>query len=140
MSNFLGYLLSFNGTKLSNKYISFQSFKVSPDQRLEIEAYRDANSLLHRVTSSNFKTKIEFTTRGSITLSEKIDMFNEINQGLANKIQKSYNIEYWNDDTSSYENGLFYMPNVAYTIKKITEDGSDSNIIYEPIRIAFIEY
>lgn len=140
MSNFLGYLLSFNGTKLSNKYISFKSFKVSPDQRLEIEAYRDANSLLHRVTSSNFKTKIEFTTRGSITLSEKIDMFNEINQGLANKIQKSYNIEYWNDDTSSYKNGLFYMPNVEYTIKKITEDGSDSNIIYEPIRIAFIEY
>ena len=67
-------------------------------------------------------------------------MFNEINQGLANKIQKSYNIEYWNDDTSSDENGLFYMPNVEYTIKKITEDGSDSNIIYEPIRIAFIEY
>lgn len=136
MSSFLGYLLSFNGSQLDNKYISLKSFKVSPNQRLEIEAYRDANSLLHRVTSQNYKSKIEFTTIGNISLSDKDAMFNTINNGLINSIQKSYNVTYWNDDTSSYKQGVFYMPNIEYTIKKISND----DIIYEPIRIAFIEY
>lgn len=136
MSNFQGYLLSFNGANLNNKYISLKSFKVTPNQRLEIEAYRDANSLLHRITSSNFKTKIDFTTVAGLTLSDKEDMFNTINTGLINSNQKSYNIVYWNDDTSSYRQGIFYMPNVEYTIRRI----SDTYIIYEPIRIAFIEY
>ena len=136
MSNFQGYLLSFNGANLNNKYISLKSFKVTPNQRLEIEAYRDANSLLHRVTSPNFKTKIDFTTVAGLTLSDKEDMFNRINTGLINSNQKSYNVVYWNDDTSSYRQGIFYMPNVEYTIRRI----SDTDIIYEPIRIAFIEY
>lgn len=136
MSNFQGYLLSFNDANLNNKYISLKSFKVTPNQRLEIEAYRDANSLLHRVTSPNFKTKIDFTTVAGLTLSDKEDMFNTINTGLINSNQKSYNIVYWNDDTSSYRQGIFYMPNVEYTIRRI----SDTDIIYEPIRIAFIEY
>ena len=136
MSNFQGYLLSFNGANLNNKYISLKSFKVTPNQRLEIEAYRDANFLLHRVTSPNFKTKIDFTTVAGLTLSDKEDMFNRINTGLINSNQKSYNVVYWNDDTSSYRQGIFYMPNVEYTIRRI----SDTDIIYEPIRIAFIEY
>ena len=136
MSNFQGYLLSFNGANLNNKYISLKSFKVTPNQRLEIEAYRDANSLLHRVTSPNFKTKIDFTTVAGLTLSDKEDMCNTINTGLINSNQKSYNVVYWNDDTSSYRQGIFYMPNVEYTIRRI----SDTDIIYEPIRIAFIEY
>lgn len=136
MSNFQGYLLSFNGANLNNKYISLKSFKVTPNQRLEIEAYRDADSLLHRVTSPNFKTKIDFTTVAGLTLSDKEDMFNTINTGLINSNKKSYNIVYWNDDTSSYRQGKFYMPNVEYPIRRI----SDTDIIYEPIRIAFIEY
>ena len=91
---------------------------------------------MHRVTSPNFKTKIDFTTVAGLTLSDKEDMFNTINTGLINSNQKSYNIVYWNDDTSSYGQGTFYMPNVEYTIRRI----SDNDIIYEPIRIAFIEY
>lgn len=136
MSNFQGYLLSFNGANLNNKYISLKSFKVTPNQRLELAAYRDANFLLHRVTSPNFKTKIDFTTVAGLTISDKEDMFNTINTGLINSIQKSYNVVYWNDDTSSYRQGKFYMPNVEYNIRRI----SDTDIIYEPIRIAFIEY
>lgn len=140
MSEFLGYLLKFGDTKLPNKYISYQSFKVSPDQRLEIEAYRDANSLLHRVTSTNFKSKIEFNTLGNLNLKDKEDIFAIISKGLVNDTQKKYYIEYWNDDRNSYRTGYFYTPNIEYTIRTITEDGTNSNIIYEPIRIAFIEY
>lgn len=136
MSNFLGYLLSFNGNHLNNSYISIQSFKVYPDQRIEIDAYRDANNLLHRITSTNFKTKIEFNSRGNMRLDEKKDMFNTIRKGLINETQKSYKVTYWNDDISEYKTGIFYMPNVEYTIKRI----SSNDILYEPIRIAFIEY
>ena len=144
MSNFRGYLLKFGDVEFPNKYIAYESFKSYPNQRLEVEAYRDANSLLHRVTSKNYKTKLEFNTRGSITLAEKEEIFNVINNGLVSggTIERKYKLEYWNDEISDYsgKDDTFYMPDIEFTIKTITEDKENSNIIYSPIRIAFIQY
>lgn len=142
MSNFRGYLLKFGIKQLENKYIEYKSYKVTPDQRLEIEAFRDANSLLHRVTSPHYKTKIEFNTRGNMSGEEKVALFNEMKNGLVNEQQRKYNIQYWDMEKEKYitsETG-FYMPDIQFTIKKITDDGENSKIVYEPIRIAFIEY
>lgn len=147
MSNFRGYLIQFinssNVTKnLSNKYISLKSYKTYPNQRLEIQAYRDANALLHRVTSPHYKTKIEFQTLGNLNLYQKEDLFSEINHGLVDRQKRTYKLRYWNDEEGNYKTSStnFYMPDVEFTIKKITEYEDNSNIIYEPIRIAFIEY
>lgn len=142
MSNFRGYLLSFGGTPLSNEYIAYKTYKTTPDQRLEIEAFRDADSLLHRVTSPNYKTKIEFNTRGNLSGEEKTALFNEINKGLIDSKQRKYNLEYWDMDAEEYKSAEhgFYMPNIEFTIKRIIDDGMNSKIFYEPIRIAFIEY
>lgn len=142
MSNFRGYLLKFGTKQLLNKYIEYKSYKVTPDQRLEIEAFRDANYLLHRVTSPNYKTKIEFNTRGNMSGEEKVALFNEMKNGLVNEQQRKYNIQYWDMEKEQYITSAtgFYMPDIQFTIKKITDDGENSKIVYEPIRIAFIEY
>lgn len=141
---FEGYLLKFGDQQLENRFIAYENYKVTPDQRLEVEAYRDANGLLHRITAPQTKTKIEFNTRSGINLNEKIQMFNQINKGLVNeptsRHQRKYSINYWDDENNIYKSGIFYMPDVEYTIRVILEDGINSNIIYNPIRIAFIEY
>lgn len=135
---FLGYLMKFGQTLFPNRYLIPSSYKVTPYQRLEQDSYRDASGLLHRETLSSYKTKIDFTTRTNIKLQDKINMFNVFNNGLLNSRERKYHIEYWNDETSSYCFGDFYMPDVEYTIKKINESTND--LIYDSIRIAFIEY
>lgn len=136
---FQGYLLAFNGYQLDNKYISFKSYKVHPNQRLEIKAFRDANGLLHRVTVPHYKTKIEIETIGGLNNEKKQTIFNTINyegRSSEDRVQRRYSITYWNDENNNYETGVFYMTDPEITIRRVT----DKDIIYEPIKLTFIQY
>lgn len=135
---FQGYLLKFGSGVFPNKYLVPSSYKTTPYQRLELDSYRDANALLHRETIGNYKTKIDFNTKANLKEQDKVNMFNIFSSGLVNQRERKYYIEYWNDETHSYKQGYFYMPDLEYTIKKIDE--KNNTLIYDSIRIAFIEY
>ena len=47
-------------------------------------------------------------------------------------------IEYWNDETNSYQKGKVYVPDITYEPYMVYRERKD--ILYNPIRIAFIEY
>ena len=117
-SSFQGWFLKFGGSVLPNKFLAYDDYSATPNQRTEVEAYRDLNNLLHRDTSPNFKTKIDFNTR------------------LVNRAQRKYNVTYWDDEQNTYRTGVFYMPDIEY--KPIRVVGN--NILYNKIRIALIEY
>ena len=53
---FEGWLIKFGSTALPNNYL--EKYKETPNQRLELDAYRDVAALLHRETSPNYKSKI----------------------------------------------------------------------------------
>lgn len=141
---FEGYLLSFNGAIFPNKYLTLSSYNITPNQRLEAEAYRDANGLTHRETLAAYKSKIEFSTKPNLKQSDKEDMFNIFSNGLVSSRERKYSVTYWNFETDNYSTGTFYMPDVEYTIKRIEAkivSGQEQHILYyDPIRIAFIEY
>ena len=92
------YLLKFGNTELPNKYITSDGYVDTPNQRTELEAYRDANILLHRVTSPNFKTTIMFTTC-PMSLSDK--------KKFQNIIFQNPNVE----DEIYYKNYLIFSLN-----------------------------
>lgn len=48
---FEGWLIKFGGVILPNKFILADGWNSTPNQRIDIKAYRDANVLLHRETS-----------------------------------------------------------------------------------------
>lgn len=137
MSNFKGYFLKFGDTIFPHKYLA-QGNESTPFQRTELEAYRDANILLHRVTSPNHKSTLKITTIPGITLEEKIEIEEVMNRGLLDSIQRKYRVEYWNDDigVNSYCIGDFYIPNPTFNRQKIT----DNTIIYDSLTYEFIEY
>lgn len=58
MGNFEGWLIKFGNQIMPNGYLVTEGWKATPNQRVELDAYRDGNNLLHRETSENFKTKI----------------------------------------------------------------------------------
>lgn len=136
-SSFDGWLLKFGSKVVPNKYLAYDDYTATPNQRTEVEAYRDLNNLLHRDTSPNFKTKIDFNTR-PLYLAEKIDLQSTFASGLVNRSQRKYNVTYWDDEQNTYRTGVFYMPDVDYKIINVDEE--TRNILYNKMRFALIEY
>ena len=60
---FEGWLIKFGNVQLPNSYLLADGWESTPNQRIEIKAWRDANVLLHRDTSSNFKTSLKLNIR-----------------------------------------------------------------------------
>ncbi len=137
---FSGWLIKFGDVILPNSFILADGWESTPNQRVEIDAYRDANVLLHRETSENFKTSITLNIR-AMNL-EEMTAFKAV-IGLAtldinSKKQRKLMVTYWNDEELDYKTATMYMPDVTYTIH--TVDEVERDIEYNGFTIELIEY
>lgn len=140
-TNWRGYF--FKATKTGQifpkKYIQFDSFKQTPNQREEIKAYRDDNSRqLFRFTADGMKTVGNFKTPKHLHLEDKIKIQNFfVNaEELGDRKERKIHLEYWNEEDNNYTTGWFYRPNLEFSINHITDD----DIIYNEQQIDLIEY
>lgn len=130
------YLIKINSaTELPMTYMQAQTYVVTPQQRLEISAERDVTGVLHRNTAAHTPTKIEFKTP-YLTNTQLASLVSLLTNGYTNALEKKIPLQYYDPITDSYLTGNFYVPDIALTIHKI----NSTTIIYEPVRIAFIEY
>ena len=139
MSNFNGWLIKFGERVMPNEFLVVEGWKATPNQRTEIDAYRDGNNLLHRETSENYKTKIVMSV-ADLELAEKIRFLEIINAGMTNARERKVNVTYWNDETNQYVTSPtgFYIPDIEWVIERIDED--NLNIHYKKFTITLIEY
>lgn len=140
MQEFGGWLIKFGDVVLPNSFLLADGWESTPNQRVEIDAYRDANILLHRETSPNFKTKLTLNIR-EMNLEERRAWNNII--GLAElpqteKNQRRIRCTYWNDETLEYSAGIFYMSDTTYSIHTLSEQESD--IDYNDFKVTLVEY
>lgn len=135
-TNFEGWLLKFGDTILPNRFLKFDSYAVTPNQRTELEAYRDDYTQeLFRTTSEGLKTKIEANTP-VMWLEKKIEFQNYIRNGLEDVLQRKYSVTYWNDETNEYASGSFYIPDTQFSIYTIR----NNSILYNSFKLTLIEY
>lgn len=139
---FRGYLIKavLSNEVLPLQFIEWESYSSTPNQREEIKAYRDDNTRdLTRVTAEGKKSVIEFKLR-SLWLPEKILFQDWLQAGIENTQeaheQVKIELEFWDDENNVYKTGVFYVPNIQYSITRITDD----NIKYKETSIKFIEY
>ncbi|GLC79245.1 DUF6711 family protein [Lacrimispora brassicae] len=133
---FQGWLVRFGNTVLPNSYL--EKYDETPNQRLELDAYREsATAGLRRTTSPYFKSKIEIPIR-KLYYGEKIVLKAIVDSGITNAVERKVNIIYWNSEIMDYASGEFYMPDIKYTISHI--DRNRLNMVYEPFTITLIEY
>lgn len=128
-----GYLLKVGGKQIPNKFIQLSTYSITPNQRMESSAERDTTGMLHRETCEHTATKIEFNTpyiRG-VEVAELNTLLD-----IAGDHQRNVTVEYFDPETQSYKNADCYMPDVQYSI--YSEVNND--LLYSPIRYAFIEY
>lgn len=137
---FEGWLIKFGGVILPNKFILADGWNSTPNQRIDIKAYRDANVLLHRETSKNYKTSLRLNI-GGMNLKEREALDRVI--GLAtletnNRNQRKLSVTYWNDEELAYKHAQMYMTDTEYSIH--TVDETDCDIEYNSFTIELIEY
>lgn len=132
---FNGYLISVGGTPLPMKYIKYEGYTITPNQRMESEAKRSITGELYRTTVEHTSSKIEFNTP-YMTNDDMDDMMSIFRGAWISTDERKLSLEYYDMETNSYKSGYFYMPDIKFQISKI--DGN--TIIYKETRIAFIEY
>lgn len=131
--------LKTNGSwvEFSAKYIKAESYKVTPDQRMESDATRSADGYLKRTTVPHVATKIDFTTT-NLTNTDVRQISNMFSAAFIDSLQRKVEIRYYHPETDNYDTGIFYVPDIDYEINRI--DVSKKVVHYNPIRYALIEY
>lgn len=132
--SFAGYLLKVNGTILPTKFIKLATYDVTPNQRIETSADRSAGGVLVRDTVSHTPSKIEFQTPHMYE-DDVQTLMGILSIGTGN-LQRDVSLQYFCPDTQSYQSGTFYVPDTKFSIYRI----DNGRLVYQPIRIAFIEY
>ena len=126
-----------NYIELPTQYIKLDSYKVTPDQRMEADANRATSGVLVRNTVSHTATKIEFETP-PIDNTELASLMTLINNAMTNALQRNVTLRYYQTLTNSYKEGNFYVPDIETPIYRI--ELNPPVVHYDSIRFAFIEY
>ena len=123
---------------LPYKYMKAESYKVTPNQRMESSAKRATTGYLSRTTCSHTASKIEFETPSAMSNKDIAQLNTMFHNAFTSVIQKNITIRYYDPETDSYKEADCYMPDVDYDIMRV--DTNDNAIVYNSVRYAFIEY
>ena len=124
-------------TEIPLTFMRAETYKVTPQQRLEWSAERDVTGVLHRETVQNMPPKIEFNT--PIMTNSMIKQLNTIFQSAyTNVAERKLTVEYYDPESDSYKRHECYMPDVDYVPLKV--DSAKRVIWYNETRYALIGY
>lgn len=131
-----GYLVKVGNYIIPNSFINLDSFEIVPDQRQDIDPYRDSNGKLHRKVVSNKPSAIRFST----VMLHRVEQV-ALRTGIKNNTsaaERKASVTYYNPDTDSYDTRDMYFPDVSYTINRV--DDVNMDIVYNPINYELIGY
>lgn len=141
--SFSGYLIKLKGVgggsdeNLSMKYMSAESYQITPNQRMEAKANRAVTGVLQRTTVSHTATKIEFETPPCTNLTA-VALNTLLQNHFTDNPARKISIEYYDPETDTYKTADCYMPDAQYKISRV--DTTLNIVYYDKIRFAFIEY
>lgn len=128
-------LISFGKYNIPMKFIKYDTYIITPNIRLDLDSYRDADGILHRNALKHTTTKIEFDTP-ALHEEDMDELMKNIRSQYKNYNEKSAICTYYDPENGIYKSGEFYMPDFKFHIYSI----ANGAIIYRPLRLAFIEY
>jgi hypothetical protein len=130
------YLIKVGSSIIPNTYIVEDTYKCTPDQRQDVDSYRDLNQDLHRNVAEHYKSIVVFETRACLSETRLRTLINLIHSNFLSERERKVHLEYFNTDTGNYSSGDFYWVQPEYQIMKIDHN----EIFYNSMEIKFIEY
>lgn len=139
LHDFQGWLLKVGSgmTLVPTEMIKAETYKVSPNQRMEETAERDSTGVLWRETVPNMPPKIEFNTPAAYDTD--VNSLNAIfRAAYSNEQERKLTVAFYDPEENVYKSWECYMPNIDFPIRTIDIDAK--TIFYDEIRYAFIGY
>ena len=139
LRNFQGWLLKVGSgmALVPTEMIKAETYKVSPNQRMEETAERDSTGVLWRETVPNMPPKIEFNTPAAYDTD--VNALNAIfRAAYSNEQERKLTVAFYDPEENVYKSWECYMPNIDFPIRTIDIDAK--TILYDEIRYAFIGY
>ena len=136
MSFTSGKLLKVGNYTIPLAVMNVDSYECTPNQRQDIDSYRDLNQDLHRNVAENYKTVVKFTTRPRLEETVLRAVVSNIKNNYSVAKERKVHLEYFNTDTGNYSTGDFYLVQPQYKIMQI----QGSKIFYNSMDFEFIEY
>lgn len=126
------YYLKVGNYEIPLEYMKLDSYKPAPDQRQDLDSYRDADGILHRTVLPHTATKVEFETPPLLVRDFRL-LVDGIRRNYLTTLARDVTLTYYDDETDTYKTGHFYLPG-TWDFAVYNRD------IYNSFRIAFIEY
>lgn len=136
---FQGWLIKVgeNMVLVPTDMIKAESYKVSPNQRMEESAERDTTGVLWRETVPNMPPKIEFNTPAAY--DSDVNALNRLfHNAFSDYDERKLSVAYYDPEEDVYKTWDCYMPNIEFPMRTI--DVEAKTIFYDEIRYAFIGY
>lgn len=138
---FQGYYIKFkkgnNSWIFPMKYMKTGSVELSPYKVMDLDPWYDSTGLLHRNVVSHTSASLKFSTP-PMPIGEKETLFAKIRSMYTNTKARDCTIEYYNDETGSYDTANCYM--VEPKFRPLERNGITREILYDSVDIEFIKY
>lgn len=134
------YIISREGKLLPfpEDYIFKESYNITPNQKQDINSKLSADYVLKRRVAAHRRSKIEFNTIPELNNDEMYTLLELFLDNVLNESEENVRIRYFNAKKNDYEEGVFYLPDINYVIKRT--DHIQNKVIYATCRFALIEY
>lgn len=132
-----GYLIKVGGVTVPLTTIKYETYKITPDQRLDFNSTRSTDGVLHRNAVQHTASKIEYETP-PMNSRQQATLMNIFRNAWSSYAERKCTVEYFDPETNGYKSGTFYMPDIQWVIRNV--DNERNIVNYNQCRIAFIEY
>lgn len=128
----------FGNFDFPDKFIKWDGYDISPNQRQDLDSYTDGYGETRRTTLKHTKTGIEFTTL-SMSGSDFRMIMDGITSNYKSYEERNADCTYYDDETGAFKTGKFYLdPSIKFRHKKVDANGIPTK--YGEIQWIFIEY
>lgn len=133
---YAGYLIKIGNWKFPMSKMRAESYEVTLSGQ-DLDSYRDANGLLHRNALKNVLPKVEFETPAMLTNKQLSSIMDHLQDNyIGKKREKKCNCTMYIPELDTYITHPCYVPDITPQIYQ----ADDKQILYNPIRFAFISY
>lgn len=133
--NYAGYDIMFKKTNqiLPFKYIN--SYQATPNQRIDVDSFRNEETVLNRNVAQHTSTKMEWTTP-YLWINEWEELMALIRNNYDIKIERRIQVTFYDMEDCVYKDGYMYIPDFTAEIRHL--ENGDTFVM--PVTFNLIEY
>lgn len=131
-----GYLFKIGMSELPMKYFKEKTFKAKPNQRQDLNSFRNARGRMTRHVVENMPSKMEIQTIDGLVNDEIEEIMSIIRNNYLNEAERKVSVTMFCQDINDYKTEEMYMVDPEFVVK----DYNENRIKYQAFTLKFIGY